>query len=158
MSIAKCPRGSQTLAKASGSKSADLVDERGLSDRVSFPGWLPEADAYRYLASADLGVDASLQEEVSPVKAVEYMAFGLPFVAFDLEETRVSAADAAVYATPNDPSGLAALVMELLDDPDRRARMGDIGRERVSGPLSWANSARNLLSAYEAAADRARRP
>ena len=42
--------------------------------------------------------------------------------------------------------------MELLDDPERRTRMGEIGRARVSGPLSWSNSARNLLDAYEAAA------
>jgi glycosyltransferase involved in cell wall biosynthesis len=80
------------------------------------------------------------------------MAVGAPVVAFDLEETRVSAADAAVYAAPNDPAGLARLTMELLDDPERRAQMGAIGRERVSGQLSWANSARNLIAAYEAAA------
>ena len=35
-------------------------------------------------------------------KTMEYMAFELPVVAFDLRETRVSAADAAVYVTPND--------------------------------------------------------
>ena len=40
-------------------------------------------------------------------KTMEYMAFGLPVVAFDLNETRVSAGDAAVYATPNEVDELA---------------------------------------------------
>ena len=57
---------------------------------------MDEATVFRHLASADLGVDTSLQEEVSPVKAMEYMAFGLPFVCFDLQESRRLAEGAAV--------------------------------------------------------------
>jgi len=136
----------------------EQVIRQGLSDDVTFTGRVPDDLVRRVLSSADLAISPDpandFNEYCTMNKTLEYMAVGVPVVAFDLEETRVSAADAAVYATPNDPSGLAALVMELLDDPERRARMGDIGRERVSGALSWANSARNLLSAYEAAADR----
>ena len=44
-------------------------------------------------------------------KTMEYMAFGLPVVAFDLRETRVSAGDAGVYATPNDVGELAGLLV-----------------------------------------------
>jgi glycosyltransferase involved in cell wall biosynthesis len=42
---------------------------------------------------------------------MEYMAFGLPVIAFDLRETRVSAGDAAVYVTPNDIHEYAAAIM-----------------------------------------------
>jgi hypothetical protein len=35
------------------------------------------------------------------LKTMEYMAIGKPLVAFDLAETRFSAQDAALYATPN---------------------------------------------------------
>jgi glycosyltransferase involved in cell wall biosynthesis len=62
-----------------------------------------------------------------------------------------------VYAEPNDPSGLARLTMQLLDQPEERARMAAIGRERVAGALSWERSAPSLLAAYEAAVE-ARRP
>jgi glycosyltransferase involved in cell wall biosynthesis len=44
--------------------------------------------------------------------------------------------------------------MELLDQPERRARMGEVGKERVAGELSWAHSARALLAAYEKAVAR----
>ena len=51
---------------------------------------------------------------------MEYMAFELPVVAFDLSETRVSAGDAAVYVRPNDVSSFARASPTLLDDPSRR--------------------------------------
>ena len=62
-------------------------------------------------------------------KVVEYMAMGRPFVSFDLVEARVSAGDAAVYVPANDEEAFAAAIDELLDDPERRRRMGEIGRE-----------------------------
>jgi glycosyltransferase involved in cell wall biosynthesis len=69
-------------------------------------------------------------------------------VSFDLIESRVSAGDAAVYATPNDEREFAGLVAELLDDPDRRAQMGEVGRRRLEEELSWERSAANLAGAY----------
>src|SRR2546429_7921217 len=61
-------------------------------------------------------------------KTMEYMAFELPVVAFDLRETRVSAGDAAVYATPNDVNAYAAAIVDLIDDESRRAELGKLGR------------------------------
>jgi glycosyltransferase involved in cell wall biosynthesis len=87
-------------------------------------------------------------------KVMEYMAMSRPIVSFDLKEAKVSAGDAALYAKPNDESEFARLVSRLLDDPDERRRMGEIGRERVNGPLSWENSKIALLQAYLAATKR----
>lgn len=81
-------------------------------------------------------------------KIVEYMAMSRPLVSFDLREARVSAGDAALYATANDEAEFARLVAELLDDPEQRARMGRLGRERVERSLSWATSRDKLLNAY----------
>ena len=55
-------------------------------------------------------------------KSMEYMAFELPVVAFDLRETRVSAGDAAVYVKPNDVREYAQAIVELIDDEPKRAR------------------------------------
>jgi hypothetical protein len=40
---------------------------------------------------------------------------------------------------------------ELLDDPNRRATMGAIGRQRVEGGLAWHHQVPRLLEAYETA-------
>jgi glycosyltransferase involved in cell wall biosynthesis len=84
------------------------------------------------------------------IKMMEYMIMGKPIVAFDLPEHRVSAQDAAVYAQGNDPSAFASKIEELIDDPDRRRSMGEIGRERVLSQLAWEHQEGNLLAAYEA--------
>jgi glycosyltransferase involved in cell wall biosynthesis len=83
-------------------------------------------------------------------KSMEYMAFELPAVAFDLRETRVSAADAAVYVRPNDVREYAEAVVSLMDDEPRRVRMGKLGRIRVEQELAWSHQEHAYLSVYRA--------
>jgi len=109
----------------------------GLESWVHFLGWVPEATVFRYLASADLGLDTSLQGEISPVKVLEYMAFGLPFVAFDVAETRAMGQGASALVSPADIDGYARQVVALLDDAVLRAGMAEVGRERVRADLAW---------------------
>ncbi len=133
------------------------VEATGLGQYVSFPGWLSEEELFRYLATADLGLDASLQREVSPVKAMEYMACGLPFASFDLEQTRAVAEGAASFAPPGDVEALARLMDELLHDPDRREAMGRIGQDRVRDELAWELQAVHYLEAISRARPAAKR-
>jgi glycosyltransferase involved in cell wall biosynthesis len=86
-------------------------------------------------------------------KVIEYMFFGLPVLAYDLKETRVSAGDAGLFVAANDERALARGIAALLDDPERRARMGEIGRKRVREALAWDYSVPPLLAAYRAALD-----
>jgi glycosyltransferase involved in cell wall biosynthesis len=104
---------------------------------VDLPGWLPEEKVFSYLASADLGLDTSLQAEISPVKILEYMAFGVPFVAFDVAETRAMGCGASALVPPADVDSFAQQVVALLDNAARRCEMGEVGRERVRAELAW---------------------
>jgi glycosyltransferase involved in cell wall biosynthesis len=132
-----------------------LAAELGLADQVDFTGRIPDEDLLRYLSTADVCLTPDPRNPLNDVstmnKIMEYMAMSRPIVSFDLKEARVSAGDAAVYAPANDESQFAKLVAHLLDDPQERHRMGEIGRARVSGPLSWDHSRTALLAAYEAA-------
>ncbi|MFJ5678372.1 glycosyltransferase family 4 protein [Streptomyces sp. NPDC093097] len=127
----------------------------GLSEQVEFTGRIPDADLVRYLSTADVCLSPDPRNPLNDVstmnKVLEYMAMGRPIVSFDLREARVSAGDAAVYAPANDEAEFAGLIALLLDDPERRARMGKIGQVRISGQLSWRNSQAALLAAYSAA-------
>lgn len=114
-----------------------LAHDLDLEEWVHFTGFLLEYDVFRYLASADLGLDASLQVEVSPVKAMEYMAFGVPLVAFDLPETRAICDGAAAYAEPGNVEGHARAIDTLLRSRQRRQELGRAGRLRVQEELAW---------------------
>jgi glycosyltransferase involved in cell wall biosynthesis len=131
-----------------------LARELGLDDCVEFTGRVSDDDLARYLSTADVCLAPDPKNPLNDVstmnKIVEYMAMSRPLVSFDLIEARVSAGEAAVYATPNDEREFARLISELLDDPERRARMGALGRQRVEQELSWEHSRRHLLDAYDA--------
>jgi len=132
-----------------------LAAELGLADRVEFTGRIPDEDLLRYLSTADVCLSPDPLNPLNDVstmnKIMEYMAMSRPIVSFDLKEARVSAGDAALYAPANDESQFAKLIVRLLDDPEERRRMGELGRERVAGPLSWEHSRAALVAAYAAA-------
>lgn len=133
----------------------ELSRRLGLCEQVQFTGRIPDADLVRYLSTADVCLSPDPHNPLNDVstmnKVLEYMAMGRPIVSFDLREARVSAGEAAVYAPADDETEFARLIALLLDDPERRARMGKIGQERIGGPLSWSNSQRSLLDAYAVA-------
>jgi glycosyltransferase involved in cell wall biosynthesis len=120
-----------------------------LADFVSFTGWLPQDVAFSYLSSADVGLETNLEDIVSPVKAMEYLAFGLPVLAFDLLETRRLAGAAAVYVRPGDVHAMAEQLGALLDDPDRRRELGAAGRHLVWTQVAWDHQQLRYLEVYD---------
>jgi len=82
-------------------------------------------------------------------KTMEYMSFGLPVVAFDLRETRVSAGSAAVYVTPNDVREYARAIVGLVDDPATAQQLAKDGRTRVEDELAWEHQRRAYVGVYQ---------
>jgi len=134
--------------------SQHLAAELRIGDWVTFPGWAEQEEVYTCLSTADLGLEPNLEEIVSPVKGMEYMAFGLPFVSFDLTETRALAGNAAVYAKPGDVEGFARLIDDLLADPARRAELGQRGRRLVEERLAWDRQEDAYIGVYQRVLDR----
>ena len=126
-----------------------LAIELGLRDWTSFPGWADQDQAFTYLSTSDLGLEPNLEDIVSPVKAMEYMAFGLPIVCFDLGETRKLAGGAAAYAEPGDIVGFARLIDQLLGDPRLRAEMGRTGHRLFEERIAWERQESAYLEVFE---------
>jgi glycosyltransferase involved in cell wall biosynthesis len=125
----------------------------GISDVVLFTGWVDQlTDVARYLSSMDICVAPEpsdpYNDRSTAEKVMEYMALGKPIVAFDLPEHRFTAREAAVYAHPNDTLDFARNIVLLMDDPLRRERMGQKGRERIELELGWHCQVIALLESY----------
>ncbi|MFL6649157.1 MAG: glycosyltransferase family 4 protein [Sulfurifustaceae bacterium] len=120
---------------------------------VTFTGRVPDEDMLQMLNTADVCVNPDVANEMNDKstmnKIMEYMALGKPIVQFDLTEGRFSAQGASLYAARNDEVDLAEKILELLDDPERRARMGAYGRRRVETALAWEYEIPKLLQAYD---------
>lgn len=130
-----------------------LCTSMGLDDIVEFTGRVDDNKMLDYLNTADICVNSDEYNEMNDKstmnKVLEYMALGKPIVQFDLIEGRYSAQEASLYARPNDAVDMAEKVVSLLDDPDRRAEMSRIGRDRIVNHLSWDHTSRALLETYD---------
>lgn len=127
--------------------------ELGLADNVTFTGRAPDDDLFSVLSSSDVCVNPDrvnpMNDKSTMNKILEYMAFSKPIVQFDVTEGRFSAQEASLYAAANDSADMADKIVELLDDPERCAEMGRIGRKRIETELSWAYQADTLIAAYK---------
>jgi glycosyltransferase involved in cell wall biosynthesis len=130
-----------------------LRDELGLAGHVEFTGRAPDELVQKILSTADVGLSPDPKNPLNDVstmnKTMEYMAFELPVVAFDLRETRVSAAAAAVYVQPNDVREYAKAIVDLMDDESTRSQLGKVGRARVEDELAWVYQQRAYVDVYE---------
>jgi glycosyltransferase involved in cell wall biosynthesis len=129
-----------------------LSEQLGMTDMVEFTGRVSDEFVQRCLSTADVCLSPDppnpLNDASTMNKVVEYMAMARPIVSFELFEARVSAGESAIYVNGTDVVAFASAIDELLDDPERRNRMGRLGRERVERELSWDISRRNLIDLY----------
>jgi glycosyltransferase involved in cell wall biosynthesis len=126
-----------------------LAQQLGLGARVSFPGRIPYQDAHRYLALGDVAVAPKMSLTEGNGKIYNYMAMGLPVVAFDAEPNREILGDLGIYARHGDSADFAARVMELLNRPDRGKPLGDLLRRHAVDELSWTARVQELLAVYD---------
>lgn len=127
----------------------------GIDDCVEFTGRVSDDELWEILGTADICVNPDRANEMNDKstmnKILEYMALGKPIVQFDLAEGRYSAGAASLYARPNDTADFADKLAALLDDPQLRRTMGEIGRARIEGELAWHHQVPALLAAYDTA-------
>ena len=132
-----------------------LVSQKGLDPWVTFTGRVPSDVLAQYLSTADVGVAPDplnrMNDKSTMGKILEYMAFGLPVVLYELTEGRRSAGEAALYARPNDPVDFAEKILTLLDSEPLRRQLGELGRKRIEEGWNWEIDRKSLLAAYELA-------
>jgi glycosyltransferase involved in cell wall biosynthesis len=137
----------------------------GVSGRVRFHGWIPQVACAEQLKRADAFVLPSLYECGGAV-VLEAMACGLPVIAtkwggpLDYID-----AECGILVEPTTRAafveGLAAAMLELATNPDRRRLMGEAGRRRAAEEFDWQRKVDRILEIYRRTArigrsDRAR--
>lgn len=130
-----------------------------VDEHVHFTGRVEIDEITRWLSTADVGLSPDPWTPFNDVstmnKTLEYMAYALPVVAFDLTETEVSAGSAALYVPhTGDPDAdvhlYAQALVALVDDPQRRQGMALLGRARIEDVLGWPGAARRYLELVDA--------
>ena len=133
-----------------------LARELGVAERLHILGW--QDDPRSYLTSLDVFVLPS-RFEGFPLSIVEAMQAGLPVVAADVGSIAEALDDerAGTLVPPDEPEALARALRELLDDDERRARLGAHARDIALRRHTSRAMADGFMRIYEELAAR-RRP
>jgi glycosyltransferase involved in cell wall biosynthesis len=131
-----------------------MAKQMGIEEYVTFTGRVSDGILMEILSTADVCVNPDVVNDMNDKstmnKIMEYMALGKPIVQFEMVEGKFSAQDASLYAKPNDHESLMEKIIELLDNPEMRKKMGDYGRKRVVSTLQWEHEIPMLIKAYKA--------
>jgi phosphatidylinositol alpha-mannosyltransferase len=125
-------------------------DESG----IDVLGIVPNEVRTHELLRAKASVTPALGGESFGLVLAEAFACATPAVASDIPGyAAVAIPEAATLVPPNDPDALAAGVVDLLADEQRREEMGRAARAHALANFAWDDIARRLEDAYlEAAA------
>ena len=125
------------------------AEDLGLSAHVTFTGKVPYEQAPELLALGDVAVAPKISETEGSGKLLNYMAMGLPTVAFDLPVSREYLDSLGVYARPGDASSLSEAMESLLVDRERARSLGQGLRQRAVQLYSWTNAGQMILDVYD---------
>jgi glycosyltransferase involved in cell wall biosynthesis len=131
------------LLVGDGKTAADTKErakELGIVERIRFIGNVAPTDVVRYLAAADVCVQAGATESVNPMKLYEYRAAGRRIVAPDFPTVRAVIGDTGWLFPPESARGMAAAIDQAMNSPEPAA---------VPSP-TWADRAEALATALSA--------
>ncbi len=134
-----------------GGRTERLIDRLGVGDHVTFVNGVSQEELVEVMGSAELACVPSLYEGFS-LPTAELMACETPLVvsrAGAIPEVVGPDGECAVIVAPGDVGELELALLDLLDDPERRVRMGRAGRERAQRLFSWRAVAASTAAAYE---------
>jgi glycosyltransferase involved in cell wall biosynthesis len=120
----------------------------GLRGRITFTGRIPYEEAPRYLALADVAVAPKLSETESNGKLLDYMALGLPTVAFDTPVAREYLGKWGRYAARQDAGTLAATLEGVLLNWAEMGQLGQQLRARAIQLYSWRQAGERIEQIY----------
>jgi glycosyltransferase involved in cell wall biosynthesis len=126
-----------------------LASNLGVSERIRFVGMVEGDAKWSLIRRAELFVLPSYSENFG-IAVLEAMLMACPVVVtpeVGLSEAVVDSG--AGLVTDGDPVSLAATIVELLDDAERRREMGIRGRRLASTSYCWSDLARQMISEYE---------
>lgn len=124
----------------------------GVEDRVRFCPDVSDEELPQYLRMADIFVFPSQNRlEGFGLAVAEAMAAGLPVVIADMPGVRevIEPGVQGLLVEPLISHDVALRVKELLDDPERRRRMGAAARARAEERYGLPTVARALTRVYE---------
>jgi len=117
----------------------EMVKEMGISDKFIFVGWVE--DTRKIISLMDIAAVASTGSETIARVALEYMALGKPVVGTEINAIPEVIKDgiSGFIVRPEDSRGMAEVMLQLLEDKDKREKFGKASRALIENEFSLDN-------------------
>lgn len=118
---------------------------------VVFHGYLPYSQMAAWLSKSDITINSLVEKAAQSIvtKIGDYLAAGKPMVNTSCSKefrAKVEADGFGVNVKPGDAEGMAEVLVDLIEDPQRRSRMGEraraIAEEQFDRPHSYLKTVR----------------
>ena len=124
------------------------AQQRGLTDMIRFTGKVDYKEAPLLLSAADFAITPKLSPTEANGKIFNYMACGLPVVAFDTVINREILGDTGVYVTYGDARDLAAKITSLSNDRPSIQQLSQRVYAKALNDHSWNSRGKELVNVY----------
>ena len=129
-----------------------LIDSLGIADCVTYLGQVGTAELVHNYSMATMVVVPSVYEGFG-LPAAEAMCCGTPVISTTAGALPEIVGDAGILVPPADTNALTEAITGLLNNPDRRNYLGEMGQKRVMSMFNWKNTAKHTVDVYEEAID-----
>jgi glycosyltransferase involved in cell wall biosynthesis len=126
------------------------IERLGLQGAIEFVSGVSDERIVELYAEAEIAVVPSLYEGFS-LPSIEAMACGVPIVATTggaLPEVVGRNGESGVLVPPADPGALASMIVDVLNNPQLRAKLAEGGRDRVLDRFTWRRTAEGTAEHY----------
>ncbi len=127
----------------------DMARDLGIAPHTTFTGRLPYDQAARYLRLGDVAVAPKMSATEGSGKLLNYMAVGLPTVAFDTPVSREYLGNWGYYASDMTAASFAESLNDLLASEEEWNSIGIALRDRVQDKFSWQGAGRQISEIYD---------
>lgn len=122
------------------------VEAMGLSNRVLFPGYVPEEEKALWYNAAEVFVFPSLYEGFG-LPPLEAMTCGTPVITSNVSSLPEVVGEAGLTVDPRDVEALATAMRRVLRDAGLRRMMSEQGQQQAKR-FSWSRTARETVAVY----------
>src|SRR4030042_385680 len=124
-----------------------LVDSLGIADCVTHLGQVDTTELVRHYSMATMVVVPSVYEGFG-LPAAEAMCCSTPVISTTAGALPEIVGDAGILVPPADTRALVEAIAGLLDNPDRRRQLGEMGHRRVINMFNWRNTAKHTVDMF----------
>jgi glycosyltransferase involved in cell wall biosynthesis len=127
-----------------------LINSLGIADCVTQLQQIDTVELVRHYSMATIVVVPSVYEGFG-LPAAEAMCCGAPVISTTAGALPEIVGDAGILVPPADTGALVRAISDLLDNPEKRRRFGEMGYKRVTNMFNWKNTAVQTAEVYREA-------